>query len=765
MAIVTVLLIASASLLVTLVLPIVTFVRVLRVSSDVAALRSRLAALEEHLRQLTAAEHHAVDTPEGATQSAAAAEGTPTAPAPPVDVILPPIPEATESGAAPGPAVPSDTPAERSMPVGAAPIASDSARVDDLPSFVQSLPEATEGLSAGEASGLEEAIGGRLLLYVGTLVLVLGAAFFLKYAFDREWITESMRVVFGALAGVALVAGGLRLGRIGYATYGQVLTGGGLAVLYLSVYAAFGFYGLIGSTTAFGLLTVITAGAAWLANRQNSQPMAVMAIGGGFLTPFLVGGGTDAEVTLFSYVALLILGTLYLSWRREWPMLNVFSYALTIVTVAAWADAFYARSKYLRTEIFFTVFCALFLVALARARRLKTGQLAAIVLATAPIVYHVVSLGILATHGVAFLVYLIAFTVAGVGWATRRAAPEVRVLLWMVVLMPLLGWIDAHQSRIWIAPSLATLGGVFAIHLLAQLDRLGRDQDLGAVDLLLVHLNGLGLFLGVYVLLERQAVAWVPTIGLVLVVLHAVLAWTLRPRHVHAALHAMAVAFTLLAATAGVKFSGAWLTAAWAAEGAAVMWIGLRLERRWFRAAGGALLAVAAGRWLALSVLQPVPANFTVFANEPTAIGVWLIALCYALAWAHRARRGTHAYARTIAALVVAASAATIVLLTSQNHAYWEIQGAANADATFASQLVLSLIWAAYAGVLIALGIRRGYRPIRYAAIVLFGLTVVKVFLADLAGLEGIYRVLGLLAVGTILLLASFLYQRRKKTT
>ena len=119
----------------------------------------------------------------------------------------------------------------------------------------------------------------------------------------------------------------------------------------------------------------------------------------------------------------------------------------------------------------------------------------------------------------------------------------------------------------------------------------------------------------------------------------------------------------------------------------------------------------------------------------------------------------------TIAALVVAASAATIVLLTSQNHAYWEIQGAANADATFASQLVLSLTWAAYAGVLIALGIRRGYRPIRYAAIVLFGMTVVKVFLADLAGLEGIYRVLGLLAVGTILLLASFLYQRRKKTT
>ena len=155
-----------------------------------------------------------------------------------------------------------------------------------------------------------------------------------------------MRVVLGGLVGMALVVGGLRLGRAGYDAYGQVLTGGGLAVLYLAIYAAFGFYGLIGSGVAFALLTTVTVGAALLAARQDSQPMAVMAIGGGFLTPFLVGGTTDAQVTLFSYVILLVLGTLYLARRRAWPWLNVFSYALTIVTVAAWADAYYAGSKY-----------------------------------------------------------------------------------------------------------------------------------------------------------------------------------------------------------------------------------------------------------------------------------------------------------------------------------------------------------------------------------------------------------------------------------
>jgi uncharacterized membrane protein len=116
-----------------------------------------------------------------------------------------------------------------------------------------------------------------------------------------------------------------------------------------------------------------------------------------------------------------------------------------------------------------------------------------------------------------------------------------------------------------------------------------------------------------------------------------------------------------------------------------------------------------------------------------------------------------------VATLLVAASALTVVLLSGQNASYWDLQGSTSADATFAEGLALSLIWAFYAALLIIVGIRRDYAPIRYAAMVLFGLTIAKVFLVDLSGLEGIYRVLGLLAVGTVLLVVSFLYQRRRQ--
>ncbi len=139
------------------------------------------------------------------------------------------------------------------------------------------------------------------MLWVGAIVLVLGVAFFLKYAFDNEWITESMRVALGVLGGrwrSSLPASDSASAAT--RAYGQIVTGGGLAVLFLAIYAAFSFYALIGRTTTFALLVMLTAGAAALADRQRALGLALMAVGGGFATPFLVGSGVDAQLTLFT---------------------------------------------------------------------------------------------------------------------------------------------------------------------------------------------------------------------------------------------------------------------------------------------------------------------------------------------------------------------------------------------------------------------------------------------------------------------------------
>ena len=81
-------------------------------------------------------------------------------------------------------------------------------------------------------------------------------------------------------------------------------------------------------------------------------------------------------------------------------------------------------------------------------------------------------------------------------------------------------------------------------------------------------------------------------------------------------------------------------------------------------------------------------------------------------------------------------------------------------SAELARQLTLSIVWAAYAVVLVAAGLARDNRPIRLLAIVLFAITIAKVFLVDLAELDRVYRMLSVIGLGLLLLTASYLYQR-----
>ena len=55
---------------------------------------------------------------------------------------------------------------------------------------------------------------------------------------------------------------------------------------------------------------------------------------------------------------------------------------------------------------------------------------------------------------------------------------------------------------------------------------------------------------------------------------------------------------------------------------------------------------------------------------------------------------------------------------------------------------------------------RTRYAPIRYFAMAVFAVTIVKVFVVDLAELDRIYRVLSIIGLGLTLLLTSYLYQR-----
>jgi uncharacterized membrane protein len=106
--------------------------------------------------------------------------------------------------------------------------------------------------------------------------------------------------------------------------------------------------------------------------------------------------------------------------------------------------------------------------------------------------------------------------------------------------------------------------------------------------------------------------------------------------------------------------------------------------------------------------------------------------------------------------------------LTSEITAFWQLRelvgrsSALSRSGHLAREVMLSITWSVYATLSIVVGLRRQYAPIRYFAIAVFGITILKVFMVDLAALERIYRVLSIIGLGVLLLMSSYLYQRSR---
>lgn len=646
------------------------------------------------------------------------------------------------------------------------------------------------------AASLEAQIGSNWLLYIGVVAIVVGVAYFEKLAFDNNWIGPAARVIQGAIAGAALFYGGWRFMRTRYRLYGQMIAGGGAAVFYLSIYAAFTLYHLIGRPPAFVFMCVVTAVAAWSADRRRAQGLALMAVGGGFATPFLLSSAAAAQIALFTYEAILIAGTMYLAHRRTWPWLNALSYAFTVLTVLAWASRFYTSSKYLVTEIFLTIFCAMYLYILRESRRSQrtVARLLHAVLHTAPFAYYIASLAILANHPVALLVYLVAATTAGCMAAARMPtiAGIVRLVLLVGVALPLLAWISSHTGRTWLVPALVTSGAIYVIHLIAHFEVTMREEDgLGRSDIAALHANALAAYLAAHWLIDAVDSRATAAAAALFAIWQAMIGAVLINRRRGHALHFMALAFTFLAVAIAIQFDGVWITIGWAAEGAVLMWLGLHERRNWLRAGGLIVFAMAVAKLLDLQFAQPT-IDQTVLLNRRAACGAFVIALLYATTWLHafagqegrdrRERREGSSpsrlarpsspsrpfspYATEVAAALVSAQVLTLSLFTSEIGTFWGLRLASDAwpsgtaDGRFVRELMLSITWAVYATGLIVVGIRKRYAPLRYTAFAVFGVTIVKVFGVDLARLDRIYRVSSILGLGVMLLLTSYLYHR-----
>ena len=534
--------------------------------------------------------------------------------------------------------------------------------------------------SASQSADLESRIGSHWLNRIGITAVLIGVSYFLKYAFDNNWIGPAGRVTIGLLAGLGVVVWSERFRTHGYRVFSYSLKALGIGVMYLSLWAAFHIYSLIPSIVAFIAMLIVTASTALLAISQDAEILAAFALAGGFITPLLLSTGENKEFQLFSYVTLLDVAAVLIVARKPWRRLLALAYIGTLVLYIGWYAEFYGRNQLNLTLTFATLFFAIFATAplLARQPECETAPFAAIPLFLASI-----------NAGVYFLQVYVMFQ-------------EVN-----------------KHAMAWFALALAA----------------------------------------VYIFLSKQTQRYYPDPANI--------------ERLHFLHLALAIGFITVAIP--IRLDGHWITIGWLVEAAVLLWLGDRIRSTFLNSFAIGALALGVVRLLAIDNFKAT----TLIFNARMATFAVAIAVLGAMAW-YGSRRPDEFSQRGAQIAVVALNVLALIALTHEVTDLYQRQLAAfhptfnrnvypQYDSGYYSNMrsirlaedfTYSALWMAYGAVLMIVGFWRRSAFVRWQALLLIAVTIIKVFVHDVLQLDKGYRIFSLIVLGVLLLAISFVYQR-----
>lgn len=701
--------------------------------------------------------------------------------------------EAAAGGGGSGP--PAPAPRKTAEPPAAAPV-----RIPDPPASPAAPAVSPVAVEAGRAAGkrpsgadleseFELFLGGKLVAWLGGLALFLGVVFFVKYAFDQNLISPVLRVATGFASGAGLVIAGILLRhRQRYAVLTRTLIATGILISYGSAYAANALYQLPGftQTGTFACMGGITAAAFALAVRLRAPVVAVLGMAGGFLTPWLLHTGEDRLIELFGYVLLLDLGLVAVDSSLRRAYLLPCAAGGTLLTQIAWFAAHFRKSGYADGDnialvaAVFLLFPLLF-AAVSAGRRGRSAQgMPRWLLLAGPcslitlggVVSHIF-LGLPALRDPPHLAMGMGAALAGILLALQEIHRTPNAGAFATVGLASLAFHAGALGPGSLYPAELLAWCVASAALLGLYPFLRRSDWQPPTIWATAAMSYLLFFPAVYRLVER---AWpndwmgaIP-VAFALPVLASLAASPTRSRG-DAALRESnrlwygGAAIFFIAVAVPAQLSDRWLTLGWALQGAALCRLSWKAAGHWgLRLSGFGLLAAA---FVRLAV-QPFAESY-----ERAGPPVWnwmlytylLAALCMAAGARWLPPPGDRLGNTNIRAILQIFCGVLLFLLMQIQVANafaepGERYVALALEGEFAFSMTCSIAWALYALALLIAGFVWSIRGARYAGLALFGVTLTKLFVHDLANIESFYRIAAFVGVAVLALGAAFLYQK-----
>lgn len=667
---------------------------------------------------------------------------------------------------------------------------------------------------------LEFKIGGIWLNRIAIVLIVLGMGFFLKYAFDNNWVSPTVRVLIGIMIGVGFLVAGEIFQNKKYQIFAQGLTGGGIAILYFSIFAGYYFFrelNVLPQPIAMTLMIIVTAVSVALAVRYDAKVIAFFGLAGGLLTPFLLSSGENNYMALYLYLLILNIGILAVAYYKKWTAVSNTSFVFTqIILLSCLISYMHDLDKMIIfSEAFLAIFFVLYLVipliySAKNGERLTGGE---ITLLVANIILFagesLVSFSASYPDFNGIFALTMAIVLGAVAFWYKQSNPQEKTA--MVLLfgsaISLITLAIPLQMYKYDVLDFITLGWVIeAIVLLFAGFNIPSSKMRKAGIAILAIVSVKFFLFGIMAAQFRDIVTqnYVPilnkwSVEFLIINVGLFAAWYLYRKNydsLEEGEKTMKNVFLLLAngflfTQITMEISNIFLhkqllindanisqgfdvltqgitSIVWSIYAVTLAYIGLKSKGKLLRNLAFMVIILAVGKLVFIDF-------FLSFENYPFYSLILNIKFISALVIAFILLLMAHLYKGSIwsekceeeknifNAIIMTAIILIGFAMTAENMRFFNSVGADfSQELNVQMQFGISSIWAIYSIILIVIGIAKRYKPVRLFAITLFGITILKVFLSDLSILAGVYRVLSFIVLGFILLTVSFLYQKYK---
>ncbi len=355
------------------------------------------------------------------------------------------------------------------------------------PAPVAQLVRAATSKEPRPPSEWEQIVGKNWLVRIGVVALIFGVAFLLKYASDNHWLGPLAWVILGAAAGLVFLLAGYRW-RERYPVFSQALSGGGIAVLYITFFAAHAGFHIIPFYPSLAILFLISLSSTALALKYSSVALAAIGTFGAYSAPFFLsfssgpgGAAASAPAQLPLYVIVVNLGVLALSASRGWRWFTLVALAGSVLTFGGWYALSGDTVSVLYAELMLTAIFLLFFAALVFfhvVRRLVAASYDYFFLIVGAVCYFGLSLFVLRSvdEWSGLFSALLSCGYFGLAAAFRRANPDNRAFgntaLGIAIGLTILAAPIQFQAQVWTVV-------VWAVEFVALTWLSGRSSQLG----------------------------------------------------------------------------------------------------------------------------------------------------------------------------------------------------------------------------------------------------------------------------------------------